>query len=123
MNLVESVERQMLKTDVPELHPGDIVKVHVKIVEGTEKKRVERIQVFQGTVISLNGGGVNTRFTVRRVASHGIGVERSFLLHSPRIDKIEVVRRSKVRRAKLFYLRGLSGKKARLQELRPGQSR
>ncbi len=122
MNLVESVERQMLKPDVPELHPGDTVKVHVKIVEGDEKKRVERIQVFQGTVISVNGGGVNTRFTVRRVAAHGIGVERSFLLHSPRIEKIEVVRRAKVRRAKLFYLRGLSGKKARLQELRPGQS-
>ncbi len=123
MNLVESVERQMMKPEVPDLHPGDTVKVHVKIVEGDEKKRVERIQVFQGTVISVTGGGVNTRFTVRRIASHGIGVERSFLLHSPRIDKIEVVRRAKVRRAKLTYLRGLSGKKARLQELRPGQSR
>lgn len=122
MNLVESLERQMLKPDVPDLRPGDTVKVHVKIVEGDEKKRVERIQVFQGTVISVTGGGINTRFTVRRIAAHGIGVERAFLLHSPRIDKIEIVRRAKVRRAKLHYLRGLSGKKARLQELRPGQS-
>jgi large subunit ribosomal protein L19 len=116
MNLVQSLERQMAKPNVniPELQAGDIVKVHVRIVEGDR----ERIQVFQGTIIRLRGGSVNANFTVRRVASHGVGVERTFLLYSPRIDKIEVVRHSKVRRAQLYFLRDRRGKAARLRELR-----
>jgi large subunit ribosomal protein L19 len=116
MNLVQSLERQMAKPNVniPELQAGDIVKVHVRIVEGDR----ERIQVFQGTIIRLRKGSVNANFTVRRVASHGVGVERTFLLHSPRIDKIEVMRHSKVRRAQLYFLRDRRGKAARLKELR-----
>ena len=116
MNLVQSLERQMAKPNpnIPDLHAGDIVKVHVRIVEGDR----ERTQVFQGTIIRIRGGSVNTSFTVRRVASHGIGVERTFLLHSPRIEKVEVVRHSKVRRAKLYFLRDRRGKSARLKELR-----
>ena len=91
-----------------------MVKVHVRVVEGDR----ERIQVFQGIVIRLRGGGNDANFTVRRIASHGIGVERTFLLRSPRIDKIEVVRRAKVRRAQLYYLREVRGKAARLKEKR-----
>lgn len=98
----------------PELHPGDTVKVHVRIVEGGK----ERIQVFQGVVIRLRKGGNDANFTVRRIASHGVGVERTFLLKSPRVDKIEVTRGAKVRRAQLYYLRDLRGKKARLKERR-----
>ena len=116
MNLVESLERQMLKpdADLPDIRTGDTVKVHVRIVEGER----ERIQVFQGTIIRLRRGGVNRNFTVRRMASHGVGVERTFLLHSPRVEKIEVLRRAKVRRANLYYLRNRRGKAARLKELR-----
>ncbi len=98
----------------PQIQPGDVVKVHVRIVEGDR----ERIQVFQGTVIRLRGGGNDTNFTVRRIASHGIGVERTFLLRSPRVEKIEVLRRGKVRRAQLYFLRGRTGKAARLKEKR-----
>ncbi|KXK50941.1 MAG: 50S ribosomal protein L19 [Chloroflexi bacterium] len=98
----------------PELHPGDTVKVHVRIVEGGK----ERIQVFQGVVIRYRAGGNDANFTVRRIASHGVGVERTFLLKSPRVDKIEVTRGAKVRRAQLYYLRDLRGKKARLKERR-----
>jgi large subunit ribosomal protein L19 len=98
----------------PELHPGDTVKVHVRIVEGDR----ERIQVFQGVVIRLRGGGNNANFTVRRIASHGVGVERTFLLKSPRVEKIEVMRSAKVRRAQLYYLRDVRGKAARLKEKR-----
>ncbi len=94
--------------------PGDTVKVHVRIVEGNR----ERIQVFQGLVIRKRGGGQEETFTVRRVASHGIGVERTFLMRSPRVEQIEVLRRAKVRRAKLYYMRGRSGKAARLKEKR-----
>ncbi len=116
MNLVQSLERQMAKpnANIPELQAGDIVKVHVRIVEGER----ERIQVFQGTIIRMRKGSVNANFTVRRVASNGIGVERTFLFYSPRIDKIEVVRHSKVRRAQLYFLRDRRGKAARLKELR-----
>src|SRR5512134_126961 len=96
----------------PELNPGDTVKVHVRIVEGDR----ERIQVFQGVVIRLRGGGNNANFTVRRIASHGVGVERTFLLKSPRVEKIEVMRSAKVRRAQLYYLRDVRGKAARLKE-------
>jgi large subunit ribosomal protein L19 len=98
----------------PELRSGDTVKVHVKVVEGEK----ERIQVFQGVIIRLRKGGNDANFTVRRIASHGVGVERTFLLKSPRIDKIEVVRHAKVRRAQLYYLRDLRGKAARLKEKR-----
>lgn len=96
----------------PQLMPGDTVKVHVRIVEGDR----ERVQVFQGIVIRLRRGGNDANFTVRRIASHGVGVERTFLLRSPRIEKIEIVRRAKVRRAQLYYLRDLRGKAARLKE-------
>lgn len=98
----------------PQVEAGDTVKVHVRIVEGER----ERVQVFQGVVIRVRKGGNDANFTVRRVASHGIGVERTFLLKSPRIDKIEILRRSKVRRAQLYYLRNLRGKSARLKERR-----
>lgn len=98
----------------PKVSSGDSVKVHVRIVEGDK----ERTQVFQGVVIRVRGGGNNANFTVRRVASHGVGVERTFLLQSPRVEKIEVTRHSKVRRAQLYYLRDLQGKAARLKEKR-----
>lgn len=98
----------------PKIGVGDTVRVHVRIVEGNK----ERIQVFQGVVIRHHGGGNDEAFTVRRIASHGIGVERTFLMKSPRVEKIEVTRRSKVRRAQLYYLRDLRGKSARLKERR-----
>lgn len=98
----------------PEFGTGDTIKVHVRVVEGDR----ERIQMFQGVVIRLHGGQNDAMFTVRRIASHNVGVERSFLLRSPRIDKIEVVRRAKVRRAQLYYLRNVRGKAARLKEKR-----
>lgn len=98
----------------PEVASGDTVKVHVRIVEGDR----ERVQVFQGVVIRARRGGNDANFTVRRIASHGIGVERTFLLKSPRIEKIEIVRRAKVRRAQLYYMRDLRGKAARLKERR-----
>jgi large subunit ribosomal protein L19 len=104
----------MLKTSVPDFKVGDSVRVSVRVVEGNR----ERIQVFEGVVMRRRGGGINANFTVRRIASHGIGVERTFLLNSPRIDKIEVVRRGVVRRAQLYYLRGLTGKAARIKERR-----
>lgn len=111
--LVRAVEEGQLRTDRPELEPGDTVRVHVKVVEGTR----ERIQVFEGIVIRLRGDALRRAFTVRRMA-HGVGVERSFLLHSPQIDRIEVVRHNVVRRKNLYYMRGLTGKKARLKERR-----
>ena len=100
--------------NIPELRPGDDVSVYVRIREGER----ERVQEFRGTIIRLRKGGNDANFTVRRIASHGIGVERTFLLRSPRIDKVEVLRRSHVRRAKLYYLRELRGKRARLREKR-----
>jgi large subunit ribosomal protein L19 len=115
MNLVESLERQTEPNpNIPRLEPGDTVNVHARIVEGDK----ERIQVFKGTVIRTRGRGINANFTVRRIASHGIGVERTFLYHSPRVEKVEVVRQAKVRRAQLYYLRGLQGKRARLRPRR-----
>ena len=112
-NMVDIIEREQLKTDLPTLRPGDTVQVHVKVIEGTR----ERIQVFEGVVIKIKGGGIRETFTVRRVA-YGVGVERTFPLHSPRIDKIVVKRHGKVRRAKLYYLRNLTGKAARIKEVR-----
>ena len=113
MNIIEALEKEQRRSDIPEFRPGDTVRVHAKIVEGTR----ERIQVFEGVVIGRQGSGVREMFKVRRI-SYGIGVERTFLVHSPRIDKIEVVRRGIVRRAKLYYLRGLTGKAARIKERR-----
>ena len=106
---IEAIEREQLQQNVPEFKPGDSVKVHVKVIEGEK----ERIQVFAGVVIRRSRGGIRSSFTVRKV-SYGVGVERTFPLHSPRVDKIEVVTRGHVRRAKLYYLRGLSGKAARI---------
>lgn len=113
MDLVRVVESEQLKKDIPVFNAGDTVKIHAKVVEGTR----ERIQVYEGVVLKRQGGGLSETFTVRRI-SYGIGVERTFLTHSPRLEKIEVVRRGKVRRAKLNYLRGLTGKKAKIKELR-----
>lgn len=113
MDYIRIIEEQQMKTNIPSFRPGDTVKVHVKIVEGTR----ERIQVFEGLVIRRKGDGLRETFTVRRV-SNGVGVERTFPLHSPRIDKIEVVRKGIVRRAKLYYLRDRYGKAARIRERR-----
>jgi len=115
MNLVESLERQLEPNpNIPDLRPGDAVRVHARIVEGDR----ERVQVFQGTVIRVRKGGAGANFTVRRIASHGIGVERTFPFHSPRIEKVEITRRAKVRRARLYFLRQRRGKAARLKEKR-----
>jgi len=112
-NLISQLDAASLKTDIPAFRPGDSVKVHVKVVEGNRS----RIQVFAGVVIARTGGGVQEAFTVRKV-SFGVGVERTFPLHSPIIDKIEVERRGDVRRAKLYYLRNLRGKAAKIKEKR-----
>ena len=111
MNIIEVLEKEQLRSDIPNFKAGDTVKVHAKIVEGTR----ERIQICEGVVIARSGGGIRETFTVRRMAS-GVGVERVFPLHTPRIDKIEVSRRGVVRRAKLYYLRKLTGKKAKIRE-------
>ena len=111
--LTELAQRQM-KQSIPEFRVGDTVRVGVKVVEGSR----ERVQEFEGVVIRRRSGGINENFTVRRIASHGVGVERTFLIHAPRLDTIKVVRRGKVRRAKLYYLRGRSGKAARIKERR-----
>lgn len=113
MKKLDAMEKEYLKTDIPDFRAGDTVRVHVKVREGEK----ERIQVFQGVVIARRGSGTNESFTVRKM-SGGIGVERVFLLNSPIIDRLEVVRRGRVRRAKLYYLRGLRGKAARIEERR-----
>ena len=113
MNNLQNVEQSYLRDDIPEFRAGDTVKVHVKVKEGNK----ERIQVFQGVVIGRRGGGVRASFTVRKI-SGGVGVERIFPLHSPIIEKIEVIRHGRVRRSKLYYLRGLRGKAARIDERR-----
>lgn len=110
MNLIQSLEQEQLKKNIVEFNPGDTVKVHVKVVEGGR----ERIQVFEGVVIRRRGSGLSETFTVRRV-SYGVGVERTFPLHSPKLERIDVVRKGRVRRARLYYLRGLRGKAARIQ--------
>jgi large subunit ribosomal protein L19 len=112
--IIDEIERRQLKANLPEFTVGDTVRVGVRVVEGTR----ERVQDFEGVVIRKRGGGINENFTVRRIASHGIGVERTFLTNAPRVDSITVVRRGKVRRARLFYLRGLTGKAARIKERR-----
>lgn len=110
--IIEAIEKQYLKKEVPVFNVGDVVKVFVKVVEGNR----ERLQAFEGTVIAKKNGGVRETFVVRRV-SFGVGIERTFPLHSPRIDKIDVIRHGKVRRAKLYYLRNLSGKAAKIKEI------
>ncbi|MBV8695648.1 MAG: 50S ribosomal protein L19 [Chloroflexi bacterium] len=116
--LLAVVENAQLRKDRPEIQSGDTVRLQVKVVEGSR----ERLQTFEGVVIRLRGGSVNRNFTVRRV-TNGVGVERTFLLHSPRIEKIEVLRHARVRRQQLYYLRGLTGKAARLKERRPTTSK
>ncbi|MDD3396587.1 MAG: 50S ribosomal protein L19 [Acidaminococcaceae bacterium] len=113
MNVIEALEKEQLRSDVPDFRAGDTLKVYVKVVEGTR----ERVQLFEGVCIARSGGGLREMFTVRRIAS-GVGVERTFPLHSPRLDKIVVARRGIVRRAKLYYLRNLTGKAARIRERR-----
>jgi len=113
MNKTDLIERPFLRTDLPDFRPGDTVKVHVRVVEGNR----ERVQVFQGVVIRRSGGGARETFTVRKI-SFGVGVERTFPVHSPSISKLELLQRGRVRRAKLYYLRDLRGKKARIKERR-----
>jgi large subunit ribosomal protein L19 len=114
MNLIDQIEAGELKKEAPAVHVGDTVRAHIRIVEGEK----ERVQVFEGVVIRLHGGGARETMTVRKI-SFGVGVERVLPLHSPRLEKVEVVKRAKVRRAKLYYLRDLRGKAARLKELKP----
>ena len=111
--LIEAITNGQLREDIPAFRPGDTVRIHAKIVEGTR----ERIQLFEGVVIKRRGAGISQSYTVRKI-SNGIGVERTFPLHSPRVAQIEVVRFGKVRRAKLYYLRELHGKAARIKEIR-----
>ncbi|HHX23641.1 MAG: 50S ribosomal protein L19 [Tepidanaerobacteraceae bacterium] len=111
MDLLSFVEQDQIKKDIPDFRPGDTVSVYTKVVEGNR----ERIQVFEGTVIARKGGGLKETFTVRKI-SYGVGVERVFPLNSPRIDRIEIVKKGKVRRAKLYYMRKLRGKAARIKE-------
>jgi large subunit ribosomal protein L19 len=113
MNILRAVTEAELRTDIPDFRPGDTVRVHVKVREGQR----ERIQVFEGVVISRRGSGISETYTVRKI-SYGVGVERTFPVHTPKVEKIERMRRGKVRRAKLYYLRGLSGKAARIREIR-----
>ena len=114
MNLIDQIEAQEMKKEVPDIRVGDTVKVHMRIVEGEK----ERIQIIEGVVLRMHGGGARKTLTVRKI-SFGIGVERIFPLHSPRVEKVDIVKRAKVRQAKLYYLRDLKGKAARLKELRP----
>lgn len=111
MNIIATLEKEGLKENVSDFNIGDTVRVYVKVVEGDK----ERIQAYEGVVIARKNGSIRETFTVRRI-SFGIGVERTFPVHSPRIDRVEVVRRGKVRRAKLYYVRGLSGKRAKIKE-------
>jgi large subunit ribosomal protein L19 len=111
MNLLDKIDMEQMRFDLPEFRPGDTVKVHIRIMEGNK----ERVQVFQGVVIKRKRGKMNATFTVRKI-SHGVGVEKTFALHSPRIEKIEVVTLGRVRRSRLFYLRERRGKAARIRE-------
>ncbi len=116
--LLAAVENAQLRKDIPDIQTGDTVRLQVRVVEGNR----ERLQPFEGVVMRLRGSGVNRNFTVRRI-THGVGVERTFLINSPRLEKIEVLRHARVRRKQLYYLRGLTGKAARLKELRPMTSK
>ena len=112
-NLIAEITKDQLRSELPQFRAGDTVRLHVRIVEGTR----ERIQIFEGVVIKRRGGGISETFTVRKI-SNGVGVERTFPVHTPKIEKIDVVRRGKVRRAKLYYLRSLRGRAARIKEIR-----
>jgi large subunit ribosomal protein L19 len=118
MDTLDTLDAESLRSDVPDFRPGDTLKVHVRVIEGSRS----RIQVFQGVVIRRQGGGLRETFTVRKV-SFGVGVERTFPVHTPVIDKIELLTRGDVRRAKLYYLRDLRGKKAKIKEKRDAVSR
>ena len=111
MNIIDKIDLEQMRFDHPEFRPGDTVKVHIRIIEGNK----ERVQVFQGVVIKRKRGRMNATFTVRKI-SHGVGVEKTFALHSPRIEKIEVVSHGRVRRSRLYYLRERRGKAARIRE-------
>jgi len=113
VDIIRSIEQEQMRTDLPDFKPGDTVRVHVKVIEGDR----ERVQVFEGIVMRRSGGGLSETFTVRKISA-GVGVERLFPLHSPLIEKIEVVRRGRVRRAKLYYLRDRVGRAARIEERR-----
>lgn len=112
--IVEALDARVLKNEVPDFRVGDTVRVGVMVTEGNR----DRVQPFEGVVISRRSSGINENFTVRRIASNGIGVERTFLVHAPRLESVKVIRRGKVRRSKLYYLRGLTGKAARIRERR-----
>jgi len=109
--IIERINQEQLRMDHPDFRPGDSVKVHIRIIEGSK----ERVQIYQGVVIKRKGGTMDASYTVRKI-SHGIGVEKTFALHNPRIEKIEVVTRGRVRRSRLYYLRNLTGKAARIRE-------
>jgi large subunit ribosomal protein L19 len=109
-NIIERIDREQMRHDMPDFRPGDSVKVHIRIIEGNK----ERVQVFEGVVIRRRRGNMGATFTVRKI-SHGVGVEKTFALHSPRLNKVEIVSRGKVRRSRLYYLRGLRGKAARIK--------
>lgn len=111
MNILEQIEQENMRHDMPDFRPGDTVRVHIRIIEGNK----ERVQVFQGVVIARKRGNMGASFTVRKI-SHGVGVEKTFALHNPRLEKVEIVTRGKVRRSRLYYLRNLRGKAARIRE-------
>ena len=111
MNVIEKIDLEQMRFDMPDFRSGDTVKVHIRIIEGNK----ERVQVYQGVVIRRKRGNMNASFTVRKI-SHGVGVEKTFALHSPRIEKVEIVTRGRVRRSRLYYLRNLRGKAARIRE-------
>jgi len=113
MNILDKIDQEQMRFDLPDFRPGDTVKVHIRIIEGNK----ERVQIFQGVVLKRKRGNMNATFTVRKI-SHGVGVEKTFALHSPRIETIEVVSRGRVRRSRLFYLRERKGKAARIRERR-----
>lgn len=110
-NIIERIDREQMRHDMPDFRPGDSVRVHIRIIEGNK----ERVQVFEGVVIRRRRGNMGATFTVRKI-SHGVGVEKTFALHSPRLEKVEIVSRGKIRRARLYYLRELRGKAARIKE-------
>jgi len=111
MNILDKIDQEQMRMDHPDFRPGDTIKVHIRIIEGSK----ERVQIFQGIVLKRKRGNMNATFTVRKI-SHGVGVEKTFALHSPRIEKIEVITLGRVRRSRLFYLRNLRGKAARIRE-------
>jgi large subunit ribosomal protein L19 len=110
-NIIERIDREQMRYDMPDFRPGDSIRVHIRIIEGNK----ERVQIFEGVVIRRRKGNMGATFTVRKI-SHGVGVEKTFALHSPRLEKVEIVSRGKVRRARLYYLRELRGKAARIKE-------